>query len=231
MSLTPLPFQLALLVIWCSFFLIVPSATALPLPFSISIPKPHTCLTFDSPVDITSPKLSDGAVCILYPYVSRPLAQPSLVAQANQPRPKHRQALTRSFCPNSAPLCTGSPTISAPSTPPYPLNHKIASLFCKSSKTFTTTDFREAHHDEDASGREDFRNDLRRSNPIRNRRSNDKGGDIPPQPCAEAIQAGTENARLTPWKPPVSSGPPKESEWCGGDGPYYANANGCIGPG
>jgi hypothetical protein len=103
---------------------------------------------------------------------------------------------------------------------------KIASLSFEPAGTLTATD-----SVEEAGERQRLRNDLRRSTPIAKHPSNDKRDDAPLQPYPEAIQAGTSDVRLTPWKPSTNSWPPKESDGCGGNGPYYANGNGCIGPG
>lgn len=70
MSPTFLSFQIALIISCCSFLLFLPSTTAWALPFTTSNPKAHTCLTFKTPLDITSLKVSDGATCALYSYVA-----------------------------------------------------------------------------------------------------------------------------------------------------------------
>jgi hypothetical protein len=131
----------------------------------------------------------------------------------------------------SSPSCTGIPTIFSSSATPETQNLKIACLFCEPAETFTATDPTREDQAEEASERKDFRSDLRRSAAMINGRSNKMRDVDPPQPYPEAIQAGTGDTKLTPWKPPASSWPPKESDGCGGDGPYYANGNGCIGPG
>jgi len=206
-----LPLTLILLL-WTSLFL--PLTTALPLPYAKSILEAHICLNLDFSLDAANLELSGGATCALYSYVSIKLRSTVSSNRFVQSSPKHHrqhQALTLLF-PNSAPSFTGDPPISSSST---------------------------TRPAKEASGRKEFRSDLRRSSSItKRRRRNTKRNtitsslaDSPPQPYAESIQAGTGDAKLTPWKPPASAGPPKDSDWCGGDGPYYANGNGCIGPG
>lgn len=170
-------------------------------------------------------------------FVRIAVARSAQSRRTTPPSPKHHhQALTNVLPKSSDVSCTGDPTsFHSPTSP----DHKVASLFCEPSKISTTADPSKANSAEEASGQKDLRNDLRRSTSPTNRRGrNTKKNTIPstladgsPQPYAESIQAGTGDAKLTPWKPPATSGPPKESDWCGGDGPYYANGNGCIGPG
>lgn len=98
----------------------------------------------------------------------------------------------------------------------------MVSLSCGYSKIFVG----------EASEQRSFRiDDLRRSTLITNQRREITKRDGPPNPYAETTQAGAGDVSLTPWKPPAGSWPPKETNGCGGDGPYYANGNGCIGPG
>jgi hypothetical protein len=191
MSPSLLTSQIVVLFLSCSFPLFQ-STTALPLPFTQSIPKAHACLTLDSPRDIASLKFIEGSTCAFHSY----------------------------------PFCAGITTRSPSSAASETMNLKIATLSCEPAGTFTATE-----SVEEESERQRLRNDLRRSTPIASHPSNDKRDDAPPQPYPEGIQAGTSDVKLTPWKPSTNSWPPKESDGCGGDGPYYANGNGCIGPG
>lgn len=192
MSPSLLASHLALLLLLFSYSVLFPSAAALPLPFTLSIPEAHACLTLDSPLDIASLKFTGASTCAFHSY---------------------------SFC-------AGNPTSLPSSAAPETMDLKIASLSCEPAGTFTATD-----SVEEASERQHLRNDLRRSTPIANHPSDNKRDDAAPQPYPETVQAGTGDAKLTPWKAPANSWPPKESDGCGGDGPYYANGNGCIGPG
>lgn len=190
MSPSLLTSQLVFLFLSWSF-LLFPSTTALPLPFTQSTPKAHACLTLDSPLGIASLKFIGESTCAFHSY----------------------------------PFCAGNPTSLPSSAASETMDLKIASLSCESAGTFRATD-----SVEEASESQRLRSDLRRSTPIAKHPSDDKRDDVPPQPYPEAIQAGTSDVKLTPWKPSTNSWPPKESDGCGGDGPYYANGNGCIGP-
>jgi hypothetical protein len=165
---------------------------------------------------------------------------------------------------NSTPACTGSnPQIfsSAPSgsheaaVNTYPqgkeATHKIASLFCEPSETFTTAEHSEELSEErtSESNNKKHSEELRRSlidlpaqpnvNPGRKGRrekrreilpasSTSVPAEDPLEPSTEALpqRADPGDVKLTPWTPPANSWPPKQSDGCGGNGPYYA----CMAP-
>lgn len=96
MTTTSVPYASLVLILLSCSSLLLPSTTALPLPFARPTAKAYTCLTFQTPLEAANLQLSDGATCALNSYVPYPPEASS-------------QALTRFSSPKQRPILRRTP--------------------------------------------------------------------------------------------------------------------------